>query len=79
MADSAWTISSRLIAGLILYTAIGWLISLWVGHQAVLMAIGALFGLGLSYFLIFRGLRKDEITLDADEIRRERVRQQYRK
>ncbi len=78
MADTAWTITSRLIAGLILYTAIGWLISLWVGHQAVLMAIGALFGLGLSYFLIFKGLRKDEITLDADEIRRERVRQQYR-
>lgn len=78
MADSAWSISSRLIAGLILYTAIGWVISLWVGHQAVLMAIGALFGLGLSYFLIFRGLGKEDTTLDADEIRRERVRQQYR-
>jgi F0F1-type ATP synthase assembly protein I len=67
-----------LIAGLILYTAIGWVISLWVGHQAVLMAIGALFGLGLSYFLIFRGLGKEDTTLDADEIRRERVRRQYR-
>jgi F0F1-type ATP synthase assembly protein I len=67
-----------LIAGLILYTAIGWVVSLWVGHQAVLMAIGALFGLGLSYFLIFRGLGKDDTTLDADEIRRERVRRQYR-
>ena len=78
MADTAWTITSRLIAGLILYTAIGWLLSLWVGHQAVLMAIGALFGLGLSYFLIFKGLRKDDTTLDADEIRKERVRQQYR-
>ena len=78
MADSAWSISSRLIAGLILYTAIGWVISLWVGHQAVLMAIGALFGLGLSYFLIFRGLRKEDTTLDAEAIRRERVRQQYR-
>ena len=78
MADSAWSISSRLIAGLILYTAIGWVLSLWVGHQAVLMAIGALFGLGLSYFLIFRGLGKEDTTLDADEIRRERVRQQYR-
>ena len=78
MADSAWSISSRLFAGLILYTAIGWVISLWVGHQAVLMAIGALFGLGLSYFLIFRGLRKEDTTLDADAIRRERVRQQYR-
>ncbi len=78
MADAAWTITSRLIAGLILYTAIGWLLSLWVGHQAVLMAIGALFGLGLSYFLIFKGRRKDDTTLDADEIRKERVRQQYR-
>ena len=78
MADAAWTITSRLIAGLILYTAIGWLLSLWVGHQAVLMAVGALFGLGLSYFLIFKGLRKDDTTLDADEIRKERVRQQYR-
>ena len=78
MADSAWSISSRLIAGLILYTAIVWVVSLWVGHQAVLMAIGALFGLGLSYFLIFRGLGKEDTTLDADEIRRERVRRQYR-
>jgi len=78
MADTAWTITSRLIAGLILYTAIGWLLSLWLGHQAVLMAVGALFGLGLSYFLIFKGLRKDDTTLDADEIRKERVRQQYR-
>jgi hypothetical protein len=42
------------------------------------MAIGALFGLGLSYFLIFRGLGKEDTTLDADEIRRERVRRQYR-
>ena len=71
-------IASRLISGLIIYTAIGWLVSLWVGHQAVLMAIGALVGLGLSYFLIIRGLRKDEPELDADKIRRERVRQQYR-
>ena len=78
MADSAWSISSRLIAGLILYTAIGWVVSLGVGHQAVLMAIGALFGLGLSYFLIFRGLGKEDTTLDADQIRRERVRRQYR-
>ncbi|MEY4137487.1 MAG: hypothetical protein RL205_1615 [Actinomycetota bacterium] len=78
MADSAWTITSRLISGLIIYTAIGWLVSLWVGHQAVLMAIGALVGLGLSYFLIFKALRKDDTTLDAEEIRRERVRQQYR-
>lgn len=78
MADSAWTIVSRLISGLVLYTALGWLLSLWIGHQAVLMAAGALIGLGLSYFLIIRGLKTDEPELDAESIRRERVRQQYR-
>lgn len=59
MADSAWTITSRLIAGLVLYTAIGWLISRWIGYQEVCMAIGALVGLGLSYFLIFRGFARE--------------------
>ena len=60
MADSAWIISSRLISGLILYSGIGWLLSLWLGHRSLLVAAGALFGLGLSYYLIFSGLARDE-------------------
>ncbi len=59
LADSAWTITSRIAAGLILYTGLGWLLSLWIGHQEVLMAAGALIGLGLSYLLIFGGLAKE--------------------
>jgi len=59
LADSAWTISSRIAAGLILYTGLGWLLSLWIGHQALLMAVGAMFGLALSYILIFGGLAKE--------------------
>jgi F0F1-type ATP synthase assembly protein I len=56
MSNSAWANSSRLIAGLLLYTGLGWLVSQWVGHQALLMAIGALVGLGLSYYLMFVSL-----------------------
>ena len=59
MSDSAWTITSRIIAGLLLYTGVGWLLSLWLGHQQVLMAVGALVGLGLSYTLVFTGLARD--------------------
>ena len=64
MSNSAWANSSRLITGLILYTGLGWLVSRWVGHQALLMAIGAIVGLGLSYYLLFKTLeherREDE-------------------
>jgi F0F1-type ATP synthase assembly protein I len=63
MDNTAWIISSRLMAGLILYTGLGWLLSLWLGHRGVLMAIGALVGLGLSYYLIFTGLSRENRLL----------------
>ena len=56
MSNSAWVASSRLMSGLILYTGLGWLVSRWVGHQALLMAIGAIVGLALSYYLMFTTL-----------------------
>ena len=60
MDNAAWTISSRLIAGIVLYAGIGWLISLWWGNRPALIAIGAFVGLGLSYYLIFTGLAREE-------------------
>lgn len=69
MSNSAWANSSRLMSGLILYTGVGWLVSRWVGHQALLMAIGAIVGLALSYYLMFKSLaleaREDELRLSA--------------
>jgi ATP synthase protein I len=72
MSNSAWANSSRLISGLLLYTGLGWLVSRWVGHQALLMAIGAIVGLVLSYYLMFRSLeherREDEKRRRMDEL-----------
>ncbi len=65
MSNSAWVTSSRLISGLILYTGLGWLVSRWVGHQEVLMAAGAITGLALSYYLVFRSLAH-EAEQDAE-------------
>lgn len=77
MSNSAWANSSRLIAGLILYTGLGWLVSLWVGHRALLMAVGAIVGLGLSYYLMFTSLahearldeqrRSEDVTARREE------------
>jgi F0F1-type ATP synthase assembly protein I len=70
MSNSAWVNSSRLMSGLILYTGLGWLVSRWVGHQALLMAVGAIVGLGLSYYLMFTSLaheaRQDEKRRNGD-------------
>ena len=63
--NAAWTISSRMIAGIVLYAGLGWLISQWWGNRSVLIAIGAFVGLGLSYYLIFSGLaREDRIAAE---------------
>ncbi|MFA7323323.1 MAG: hypothetical protein WC005_03090 [Candidatus Nanopelagicales bacterium] len=53
------------MAGLILYTGLGWLLSLWLGHSAELMAVGALVGLGLSFWLTFAQLAKEKNKFDA--------------
>jgi ATP synthase protein I len=70
MSNSAWVNSSRLMSGLILYTGIGWLLSRWLGHQDVLMAVGAIVGLSLSYYLLFKSLghetRQDEARQKQD-------------
>lgn len=68
MSNSAWVASSRLMSGLILYTGLGWLLSRWVGHQELLMAVGALVGLALSYYLIFAGLKR-EAAEDEERVR----------
>lgn len=63
MDNAAWIISGRLIAGLILYTGLGFLLSLWLGNRSLFMALGALIGLGLSYYLIFAGLARENKAL----------------
>jgi ATP synthase protein I len=70
MSNSAWANSSRLMSGLILYTGLGWLLSRWFGHQDVLMAVGAIVGLALSYYLLFTSLahetREDQARQERD-------------
>jgi F0F1-type ATP synthase assembly protein I len=51
-ANAAWMIISNLIAGIVLYGGIGWLLSLWLGHRAVFVAGGVLVGTALSLYLV---------------------------
>ena len=59
LSESAWTVVSRLIAGVILYAGIGWLLSIWLGHRDLLIAVGAMMGIGLAMYTIVRGLTSE--------------------
>jgi F0F1-type ATP synthase assembly protein I len=54
--EAAWAAVSHLAAGILLYGAIGWLLSLWFGHRALFIAAGAIFGVALAMFMLFRRL-----------------------
>ena len=62
-ADHAWMIVSHLLAGILLYGGIGWLLSLWLGHRAALVATGVIVGSALSLYLVHVKVSR----LDTDE------------
>ena len=49
--NAGWTIFSYLIAGMVFYGGLGWLIGYWTGHP-VIFPLGMLAGLALSIGLV---------------------------
>ncbi len=49
--NEAWGIVSRLIGGMLVYGALGWLVGNWLGHTVPGLAVGVLIGLGLGLYL----------------------------
>jgi F0F1-type ATP synthase assembly protein I len=49
--NAGWTIFSYLLAGMLFYGGVGWLISHWT-HLAVIFPVGMIVGLGLAIVLI---------------------------
>jgi F0F1-type ATP synthase assembly protein I len=53
----AWTVMNNLIAGILVYGGLGWVIGYFLGAASVGLAIGAVFGLVASTYLVFVRLR----------------------
>ena len=72
---AGWTILSYLIAGMIAYGAIGWLISRAV-HETAIFPVGMLFGLGVSIGLVIYRYGRSSSTLNEhakETLREERA------
>lgn len=51
-----YSITGHLVAGMVLYGGLGWLIDKWAGTSTVFAPIGVVFGLAAGLFLTFRQL-----------------------
>lgn len=57
--SDAWSIVSNLMAGILIYGGLGFLIGRWLGDPSIGMAVGVLVGLGLAGYLINHKLRQE--------------------
>lgn len=51
--DAAWMVMGNLIAGMVCYGGLGWLLGHWFGNQSILTAVGFVFGLAAGTYLVF--------------------------
>ncbi len=58
--ETAWMITGRLVAGMVLYGGIGWLLGRWLGHEPLFIAGGLLIGMAASLYLVYARLRHEE-------------------
>lgn len=54
--DVAWVAVSHLIAGIALYTGLGWLLGRWLGNETIGVAVGVLVGTAFALYLVFARL-----------------------
>lgn len=55
-ADAAWSAMSSLIAGMLIYGGLGWLVGHWLGNEAPFIAGGLLIGMALALYSVFTRL-----------------------
>jgi ATP synthase protein I len=56
--NEAWAIVSRLLAGMLLYGAMGWALGSWLGNTTAGLAIGVMLGVLLGLYLSLLRIRQ---------------------
>lgn len=51
MFDVAWSITSYLLTGMLVWGGVGWLVDQWLGFETVFFPIGVLVGVGAALYL----------------------------
>ena len=68
-----WSITGYLLAGMVFYGGLGWLVDRWAGTTNVFAPIGVVFGLAAGLYLTFQQLSVPERQEREALIRRRRA------
>lgn len=66
MSDLAWSMFSKIVAGLLIYGGAGWALDRWLGFDAVFLPMGVLLGAGIAIYLVFVRLDRDSPPEERD-------------
>jgi ATP synthase protein I len=50
--DAAWSITSYLLSGMLVWGGVGWLIDRWTGHDVLFFPIGVIVGIVAALYLV---------------------------
>jgi ATP synthase protein I len=52
-ANQAWSVIGTLLAGIVVWGGVGWLLDRWLGFDGLFLPIGMLLGVGASIYVIY--------------------------
>lgn len=52
-ANQAWSVIGTLLAGIVVWGGVGWLLDLWLGFDRLFLPVGMLIGCGAAIYLIY--------------------------
>lgn len=53
MHDAAWSITSYLLSGMLVWGGVGWLVDKWTGHETLFFPIGVVVGIVAALYLVY--------------------------
>ncbi len=59
-AGTAWAITGTLLAGILVWGGIGYLVDRWIGFHWVFLPVGMLVGAGTAIYLVYVRYGKDD-------------------
>lgn len=52
-SDLAWSMSSKVLAGILVYGGVGWALDRWLGFDAIFLPVGVILGAAIALYLVF--------------------------
>ena len=58
-ANQAWSVIGTLLAGIVVWGGVGWLLDRWLGFDGLFLPIGMLLGVGVAIYVIYLRYGRD--------------------